>query len=473
MATITSANLGNGNGSYTTDIVVKDLDMTVSNYVKDRTPVTNMAMSKKRKVNSTLHIWPIDYFRTPTLNAKLEGASVNTNQVENNTRANLGNYTQIFTTTIGATGTARAVEQAGGDPQAYQEVKQLTEIMFDVELQMVRADGASIKYSGQAATQGASPNDGRRFGSLYAFAGTRSGNDTDGTSVLNIATSDSNDTIGTTANTNTPFNGLLSNAGLGYFTFSSGVTLQAFSPVLYKQLVTTAEQRFNAKITNMVVPTSLRTTISDNIPQSRSINRFNPADKGDTIGTTVNTNTPFNGILSNAGLGSFTFSTGVTLQAFSPVLYKQLVTTAEQRFNAKITNMVVPTSLRTTISDNIPQSRSINRFNPADKGDTIGTYEGDFNYTYQIDDSWVMDQTGSDNTSILFLNPDVVQWGSLRELGPNNEVFSNADASLDQYIMEGTLIVRNPAGVAVLAGMTTGSVVTSPRATGQVARYLT
>jgi hypothetical protein len=384
MSTITSADLGNGNGNYTTDIVVKDLDLTVSNYVKDRTPITNMAMSKKRKVNSTLHIWPIDYFRTPTLNAKLEGASVNTNQVENNTRANLGNYTQIFTTTIGATGTARAVEQAGGDPQAYQEVKQLTEIMFDVELQMVRADGASIKYSGQAATQGASPNDGRRFGSLYAFAGTRSGNDTDGTSYLNLATSDSNDTIGTTVNTNTPFNGLLSNAGLGYFTFSSGVTLQAFSPVLYKQLVTTAEQRFNAKITNMVVPTSLRTTISDNIPQSRSINRFNPADKGDTI----------------------------------------------------------------------------------------GTYEGDFNYTYQIDDSWVMDQTGADNTSILFLNPDVVQWGSLRELGPNNEVFSNADASLDQYIMEGTLIVRNPAGVAVLAAMTTGTPITTPRPAAQVKRYL-
>ena len=383
MATITSTSLGNGNGAYATDIVVKDLDMTVSNYVKDRTPITNMAMSKKRKINSTLHIWPNDYFRTPALNAKLEGASVDSTAAASNTRSNLGNYTQIFTTVIGATGTARAVEQAGGDPQAYQEVKQLTEIMFDVELQMVRADGASIKYSGQAATQGSSPNNGRRFGSLYSFAGTRSGNPTSGTAVLNLAASDSNDTTSTTS-TNTPFNGVLSNAGLGYFSFSSGQTLQAFSPVLYKQLVTVAEQRFNAKITNMVVPTSLRTSISDNIPQSRSINRFNPADKGDTI----------------------------------------------------------------------------------------GTYEGDFNYTYQIDDSWVMDQTGADNTSILFLNPDVVQWGSLRELGPNNEVFSNADASLDQYIMEGTLIVRNPAGVAVLAGMTTGSVVTSPRASTQVQRYL-
>jgi hypothetical protein len=383
MSTITSTSLGNGNGAYATDIVVKDLDMTVSNYVKDRTPITNMAMSKKRKINSTLHIWPNDYFRTPALNAKLEGAAVDATAAASNTRSNLGNYTQIFTTVIGATGTARAVEQAGGDPQAYQEVKQLTEIMFDVELQMLRADGASIKYSGQAATQGASPNNGRRFGSLYSFAGSRSGNPTSGTAVLNLAASDSNDTTSATS-----------------------------------------------------------------------------------------TNTPFNGVLSNAGLGYFSFSTGQTLQAFSPVLYKQLVTVAEQRFNAKITNMVVPTSLRTSISDNIPQSRSINRFNPADKGDTIGTYEGDFNYTYQIDDSWVMDQTGADNTSILFLNPDVVQWGSLRELGPNNEVFSNADASLDQYIMEGTLIVRNPAGVGVLAGMTTGAVVTTPRASTQVQRYL-
>jgi Family of unknown function (DUF5309) len=384
MSTITSANLGNGNGSYTTDIVVKDLDMTVSNYVKDRTPLTNMAMSKKRKVNSTLHIWPVDYYRTPALNAKLEGAAVTASAADSNTRANCGNYTQIFTTVIGATGTARAVEQAGGDPQAYQEVKQLTEIMFDVELQMVRADGASIKYSGQAATQGTSPNDGRRFGSLYAFAGTRSGNDTDGTSVLNLAASDGTDTT-TATNTNTPFNALLSNAGLGYFTFASGVTLQQFSPYLYKQLVTTAEQRFNAKITNMVVPTSMRTHISDMMPTSRSINRFNPADKGDTI----------------------------------------------------------------------------------------GTYEGDFNYTYQIDDSWVMDQTGADNTSALFLNPDVIQWGSLRELGPNNEVFSSADASLDQYIMEGTLIVRNPAGVAVLAAVSpTGAAVTTPRPTAQVKRYL-
>jgi hypothetical protein len=95
----------------------------------------------------------------------------------------------------------------------------------------------------------------------------------------------------------------------------------------------------------------------------------------------------------------------------------------------------------------MPQSRGINRVDSA-RGDTIQTYEGDFNYTYEIFDSWIMDSVVPN--SIYFLNEDVVQWGSLRDLGPNNEVFSNADSSLDQFIMEGTLIVRNPAGVGML-----------------------
>jgi hypothetical protein len=172
-------------------------------------------------------------------------------------------------------------------------------------------------------------------------------------------------------------------------------------------------------------------------------------------------------LLSN---GSQFYTGTFTNQYFSPALYKQLVTVAEQRYNAKIRSVVAPTSLRTSISDNITQSRGINRVN-SERGDTIATYEGDFNYTYEIYDSWIMDQSGVAD-QIYFLNEDVVQWGSLRDLGPNNEVFSNADASLDQFIMEGTLIVRNPAGVAVLAAMTTGAVTTTPRPTAQVKRYL-
>jgi len=164
-----------------------------------------------------------------------------------------------------------------------------------------------------------------------------------------------------------------------------------------------------------------------------------------TVGGSISGNSIQN---DGEGLGSNYYVYTGTLQQFSPSLYKQLVTAAEQRFNAKISCIVCPTSLRTHLSDTMPTSRSQNRVN-SERGDTIATYEGDFNYTYEILDSWIMDSVGAGN-QIYFLNEEVIQWGSLRDLGPNNEVFSNADASLDQFIMEGTLIIRNPAGVAVL-----------------------
>jgi hypothetical protein len=355
MAEITTSQIGNGTTAYGSDIVVKDLDLDVSNRVKDDTPVLNMAMSKKRKVNSTLPLWTDDIYRTPAVQAQVEGAAVSTANAESNSRYNLGNYTQIFSTTIASSGTARAVMQSGGDPQAYQEVKQLIELMFDVELQLVRQDQIGTKYAGQSGSASGLPSGqtGRRMGSLSSFAGTMS------------------------------FNGT---AGVGDIT-----------------------SNINNESTDVAAATA--------------------------------------GALNIYGNGSSFYSGTFTNQYFSPALYKQLVTVAEQRYNAKIRTVVAPTSLRTSISDNIPQSRSINRVN-SERGDTIQTYEGDFNYTYEIFDSWIMDQISPN--SIYFLNEDVVQWGSLRDLGPNNEVFSNADASLDQFIMEGTLIVRNPAGVGVL-----------------------
>ena len=355
MAEITTSQIGNGTTAYGSDIVVKDLDLDVSNRVKDDTPVLNMAMSKKRKVNSTLPLWTDDIYRTPAVQAQVEGAAVSTANAESNSRYNLGNYTQIFSTTIASSGTARAVMQSGGDPQAYQEVKQLIELMFDVELQLVRQDQIGTKYAGQSGSASGLPSGqtGRRMGSLSAFAGTQS------------------------------FNGT---AGVGDIT-----------------------SNINNESTDSAASTA--------------------------------------GALNVYGNGSSFYSGTFTNQYFSPALYKQLVTVAEQRYNAKIRTVVAPTSLRTSISDNIPQSRGINRVN-SERGDTIQTYEGDFNYTYEIFDSWIMDQVAPN--SIYFLNEDVVQWGSLRDLGPNNEVFSNADASLDQFIMEGTLIVRNPAGVGVL-----------------------
>lgn len=363
MAEITTSQIGNGTTAYGADIVVKDLDLDVSNRVKDDTPVLNMCMSKKRKVNSTLPLWTDDKYRAPGVQAQVEGAVVSTANAESNTRFNLGNYTQIFSTTIAASGTARAVMQAGGDPQAYQEVKQLIELMFDVELQLVRNDQIGTKYAGQTGTAAGLPagQTGRRMGSLASFAGTMSFNTTSGTL-----------------------------SGLDTF--------------------------------------------------------FNNED--------TDSSTQISNALRIYANGSYYYNGTFTNQLFSPALYKQLVTVAEQRYNAKIRTVVAPTSLRTSISDNIAQSRGINRVN-SERGDTIQTYEGDFNYSYEIFDSWIMDSVTPN--SIYFLNEDVVQWGALRDLGPNNEVFSNADASLDQFIMEGTLIVRNPAGVGMLNNITPGT----------------
>jgi hypothetical protein len=379
MAEITTSQIGNGTTAYGSDIVVKDLDLDVSNRVKDDTPVLNMCMAKKRKVNSTLPLWTDDIYAAPQVQAQVEGATVSTSQAESNTRYNLGNYTQIFSTVIAASGTARAVMQSGGDPQAYQEVKQLIQLMFDVELQLVRNDQIGTKYAGQTGTASGLPagQTGRRMGSLASFAGSMSFNTTSG-----------------------------SVSGLDTF--------------------------------------------------------FNNED--------TDSSTQISNALRIYANGSYYYSGTFTNQVFSPVLYKQLVTVAEQRYNAKIRTMVAPTSLRTIISDNIVSSNtSVNRRN-VERGDTIQTYEGDFNYTYEVYDSWIMDQAGVSN-SIYFLNEEVLQFGSLRDLGPNNEVFSNADASLDQFIMEGTLIVRNPAGVGMLNNITnTGSLVTALRPAAIVQR---
>ena len=412
-----TATIGNGTGNYQTDIVVKDLDLDVSNRVKDDTPVLNMCMAKKRKVVSTLPLWTNDVYRLPQIQANQEGQAVSSGLIEQQSRANLGNYTQIFSTVVGATGTARAVEQSGGDPQAYQEVKQLIELMFDVEAQIVRADQIGTKYSGQGGT-------------AVGMAG-------------NVAVPDP-------SNFNITAGTVTGNVGVAGFTYVSAVSGSQVGNVAYQPQGGTS-----TSVTTFGPQTGRRMGSLNSFAGTHS---FNPTGNFYTVYNNEGTDaiTPTSGLIiggqagtnNGEGLGSNYYSYTSSLQQFSPSLYKQLVTTAEQRFNAKIRTIVCPTSLRTHLSDTMPTSRSINRVN-SERGDTIATYEGDFNYTYEIFDSWIMDQVGVGN-SIYFLNEEVLQWGSLRDLGPNNEVFSNADASLDQFILEGTLIVRNPAGVAVL-----------------------
>ena len=422
-----TAVIGNGTTGYQTDIVVKDLDLDVSNRVKDDTPVLNMCMAKKRKVVSTLPLWTNDVYRLPAIQANQEGAAVSGALVEGQSRANLGNYTQIFSTVVGATGTARAVEQSGGDPQAYQEVKQLIELMFDVEAQIVRADQIGTKYSGQS-------------GSAVGMAGN----------VIGSTTGITNGVL--TGNAGVVLSGATNSV------YVNAVTGNQLGNVQYVTESAYAAVSSTPPVTSVGTPPSLVTTYGPqtgrrmgSLNSFAGTHSFNPTGTFYTVYNAENTDTitPTSGLIiggvagtnNGEGLGSNYYSYTSSLQQFAPSLYKQLVTTAEQRFNAKIRTIVCPTSLRTHLSDTMPTSRSINRVN-SERGDTIATYEGDFNYTYEIFDSWIMDQVGVGN-QIYFLNEEVLQWGSLRDLGPNNEVFSNADASLDQFILEGTLIVRN------------------------------
>ena len=95
-----------------------------------------------------------------------------------------------------------------------------------------------------------------------------------------------------------------------------------------------------------------------------------------TNNETTDSSTANVGNLNIQAAGSQFYSGTFVNQLFAPAIYKQLVTVAEQRYNAKIRTMVVPTSLRTMISDQIGTSNtSINRRN-VEKGDTVATYEG-------------------------------------------------------------------------------------------------
>jgi hypothetical protein len=293
--------------------------------------------------------------------------------------------------------------------------------MFDVEAQIVRNDQIGTKYSAQS---------GAALGvALPATTGVSGNQATPNTTTANVQVANTNG-VGPAVATGRRMGSLNAFAGTHSFNPATGTTYY----------------------------TIFNTESSDSTVQGTA----NVWQVGGQI-----TSGP---VMTNNGeyLGSSYYSYTGTLQQFAPSLYKQLVTTAEQRFNAKIRTVVCPTSLRTHLSDTFPTSRSINRVN-AERGDTIATYEGDFNYTYEIFDSWIMDQINAN--SIYFMNEDVLQWGSLRDLGPNNEVFSNADASLDQFLLEGTLICRNPAGVGVLHNISaSGAAVSGTRPAAFVQR---
>ena len=108
------------------------------------------------------------------------------------------------------------------------------------------------------------------MGSLNAFAGTHSFNPAPWSTFYTVFNNESSDTTTNGTGNVLTIGGSLSGGsltnngeGLGSSFYSYSGQLQQFAPSLYKQLVTTAEQRFNAKIRTIVCPTSLRTHLSE------------------------------------------------------------------------------------------------------------------------------------------------------------------------------------------------------------------
>ncbi|NDD83400.1 phage head protein [bacterium] len=108
----------------------EDLENTIYNVSPFETPVMNAI--GRTDVTNTLHEWQTDTIRAPRTNAQIEGDTFTNVARVPTTR--LSNWTQIFTDTIGVTGTQLAMKPAGrADEMTYQLSLAMKALKTDVE----------------------------------------------------------------------------------------------------------------------------------------------------------------------------------------------------------------------------------------------------------------------------------------------------------------------------------------------------
>ncbi|MGE5445190.1 MAG: DUF5309 domain-containing protein [Ignavibacteriales bacterium] len=124
----------------------------LSNVISNISPVDTPFLSRfgKEKANATYHEWLTDSLANAAANAKIEGYDYSFSKVASRTR--VGNYTQIFQTSVEVSDTQRAVDTAGiEDEFAYQMAKKMKEHARDIEYALVNGTGNS-GASGTART---------------------------------------------------------------------------------------------------------------------------------------------------------------------------------------------------------------------------------------------------------------------------------------------------------------------------------
>lgn len=107
-------------------------------------PTDTLFLNKfgKAKAKATYHEHTIDSLASAADNAGIEGADYTFSRASARTR--VGNYTQIFTTTVEVSDTQREVDAAGiEDEMSYQVAKKMKEHARDIELALVTGTGNS------------------------------------------------------------------------------------------------------------------------------------------------------------------------------------------------------------------------------------------------------------------------------------------------------------------------------------------
>ena len=189
------------------------------------------------------------------------------------------------------------------------------------------------------------------------------------------------------------------------------------------------------------------------------------ANQDDSSGANQNTLVP-------EADGSHYFEGG-TDQGFIAALYDQAVTVSAGRHMPNWDCAIVPTSLRTDVSNELKDVQSQNRYN-IDAGGRkvvagVDMYANDFS-SFEIKDSWIMD-VNSSGDSIYIVAKETLMRPTLHELGPNNEVYAQSDGYLDEYVMESGFRPRNQSHIIHIRNLSlTATDATGPRPAGDVNR---
>lgn len=205
--------------------VREDLTDFITNVDPDETPVVSSI--SRATAQQTFHEYQRDKLDAPNAdNAAIDGDDATTLAVTPPTR--VGNYTQIFTKTVGTSGTAEAVKKAGRASQmAYNVANKMVEMKRDVEAAVLSNNVAAAGATGTA----------RKLGGLGVHIYTNALHNGSGATTAHTSGAP---TVAVTAGTNRTFSEtLLKSAAAGAFNAAGKAPPMVVMSASHKQIAST------------------------------------------------------------------------------------------------------------------------------------------------------------------------------------------------------------------------------------------